>query len=209
MLCPNCGYSAHTGDEFCRNCGVPLPAEAPKREYKVPQYANVPQNEAAMPVFASSVGGAVNTPAVGAQAQTGFGVRLLRVVAFVMDGALCLFVPLFTFVMAAVLLQTGDEMTETLVAVMLLVMLASMWLRDVICRAQSVGKKTVRICVCDRNTGRRASRAKCLLRSTFLFFFHIEAIMLLVSGRTIGDRVAGTVVLPVKEMQRLGTYSEK
>ena len=209
MLCPNCGYSAHTGDEFCRNCGVPLPAEAPKREYKVPQYANVPQNEAAMPVFAPSVGGAVNTPAAGAQAQIGFGVRLLRAVAFVADGALCFFVPLFTFVFAAVLLQPGDEMTEALAAVMLLAMFASMWLRDVIFRAQSVGKKMLRICVCDRKTGRRASRAKCLLRSSFLFFFHIEAIMLLVSGRTIGDRVAGTVVLPVKEMQRLGSCSEK
>lgn len=68
-------------------------------------------------------------------------------------------------------------------------------LRDMLFGGRSLGKKIMKLAVLDRQTGMQANARKCALRNIFLFIVHIDAIFMLVSGTTIGDRTAHTVVV--------------
>ena len=200
MLCPKCGFAAYPNDAFCRNCGCSLPdepIEKPKH-HNVPNYVNVPKDDRKEPLWTPA--GSFSAAATAAPAA---GItRFLRILAFVLDGVFCLFVPLFTTVFAAVFLQLSDEATEVMISIMLLVMLGSFWLRDVILRGRSIGKRICGLCVCDKASGKRAGRGRCLLRTLGLLLIHVDGILMLITGLSIGDRVAGTFVLPRSDVKK-------
>ena len=68
-------------------------------------------------------------------------------------------------------------------------------LRDVIGKGRSVGKRIMKLVVLDKQTGEPAKAGKCLLRNVFLPVLQVDAIMLFVTGATIGDRAAHTAVV--------------
>ena len=68
-------------------------------------------------------------------------------------------------------------------------------LRDLIFGGRSLGKRILGLVVLDRQTGAPAKAPKCGLRNLFLFIVHIDTIVMLVSGTTLGDRAAKTVVV--------------
>ncbi len=72
-------------------------------------------------------------------------------------------------------------------------------MRDLIF-GQSIGKRIMGLVVLDKQTGQPAKAGKRFVRNLFLFFMQFDAIILLVTGTSIGDRVAHTVVVPKKEL---------
>jgi len=73
-------------------------------------------------------------------------------------------------------------------------------LRDLIFGGRSPGKRMLGLIVLDKETGMRANAGKCALRNIFLFVLQIDAIVMLVSGTTLGDRAAHTVVVQEKTL---------
>ena len=205
MICPKCGFAAYPNDEFCRNCGSALPDEPIKKPVhrNVPNYVNVPREDRKeLPWQSGSISETPYAAAAADNSVSPVGTRFLRVLAFVLDGAFCLFVLLFTAVFAAVFLQLSDEATEGMISIMLLVMLGSFWLRDVVLCGRSIGKRICRLCVCDKESGKRAGRGRCLLRTLGLLVIHIDGILMLFTGLSIGDRIARTVVLPMSDVKK-------
>ncbi len=74
-------------------------------------------------------------------------------------------------------------------------------LRDVLMKGRSPGKRITGLVVIDKSTGELAKASKQLVKNLFLFAVHIDAIFLLVSGKSIGDRVANTVVILKKDFE--------
>ena len=155
----------------------------------MPNYVNVPREDRKeLPWQSGSVSEAPYTAAAADNSVSLVGTRFLRVLAFVLDGAFCLFVPLFTAVFAAVFLQLSEEATDGMISIMLLVRLGSFWLRDVV--------------LCGRSIGKRAGRGRCLLRTLGLLVIHFDGILMLFTGLSIGDRIARTVVLPMSDVKK-------
>ena len=67
-------------------------------------------------------------------------------------------------------------------------------LRDVIFKGRSLGKRIFGLYVYDKNSLEKANVRQRCLRNIFFFLYFIDGILLLVTGQTIGDRVAGTLV---------------
>lgn len=71
-------------------------------------------------------------------------------------------------------------------------------LRDFLMNGHSIGKRIMGLVVIDRQTGEKAKVSQRLTRNLFLFILQIDAIVMFVTGTTIGDKVAHTVVIPKK-----------
>lgn len=84
--------------------------------------------------------------------------------------------------------------------------LAAFVSRDVLFKGQSLGKRFFGLHIYDRKTLQQTSLKQRFLRNVFFFLPFVDGIILLVIGETIGDRVAGTIVLSKKEFER---YKEK
>lgn len=74
-------------------------------------------------------------------------------------------------------------------------------LRDVIFKGRSLGKRIFGLYIYDKNSLEQASTKQCVLRNVFLFLYIVDGIILLVTGQTIGDRVAGTLVMSQKNLE--------
>lgn len=72
-------------------------------------------------------------------------------------------------------------------------------LRDLIMGGRSLGKRITGLIVLDKNTGDVAKPIKLFVRNLFLFLVQIDAVILLASGSSIGDRIANTVVVLKKD----------
>ena len=70
-----------------------------------------------------------------------------------------------------------------------------LWMRDFIFAGRSPGKRLLNLVVLDIATGRKASRGQLLVRNLFLFLMQIDIVVMLVSGKSIGDHTAKTVVV--------------
>ncbi len=145
-------------------------------------------------------------------------VKWRRIVAWVIDWNIIGLSFLFLSVIIAALLSSSfhaNSQTVSLILVfVVLLYLVCFVLRDLIFGGRSLGKRIMGLVVLDRQTGNQASAGKCALRNVFIFIVHIDAIFMLASGATIGDRAAHTVVAgkgslnhndsihPISEMNR-------
>lgn len=71
-------------------------------------------------------------------------------------------------------------------------------LRDVIFVGRSLGKRIVGLTIIDKKDGQPAMVIKRIIRNIFLLFVQFDVIVMLISGRSIGDCVAQTLVIPLK-----------
>ena len=71
-------------------------------------------------------------------------------------------------------------------------------LRDVIFLGRSLGKRIVGLTIIDKKDGRPATFIKRIIRNIFLLFMQFDVIVMLIIGRSIGDCVAQTLVVPLK-----------
>ncbi len=136
-------------------------------------------------------------------------VRIQRIVAFVIDWNIILFPFVFVFFFLATFVQQMSDIGPFVVLLMFLVIVSAFGvfaLRDVIFKGRSLGKRIFGLYVYDQKTLVGADAKQRFLRNLFFFLYFIDGILLLATGRTIGDRVAGTVVM---SEQGLEAYAEE
>ena len=76
-------------------------------------------------------------------------------------------------------------------------------MRDVIFGGRSLGKRILGLVVLDKKSGKKPKFWQRAVRNLFLQVYAFDAILLLASGATLGDRCARTMVVPKKELARL------
>lgn len=125
------------------------------------------------------------------------GVKLKRLIAFVIDWNITLLPFVFIFSLLTTFLRKESAVNPY---VFLLCFLAIVFafgafvLRDVIFKGRSLGKRIFGLYIYEKSSLKQASLKQCFLRNLFFFLYFIDGILLLVTGQTIGDRVAGTLV---------------
>lgn len=126
------------------------------------------------------------------------GVRLKRIAAFFIDWNL-IWLPALCVVWN---LLSQKEASQLLLAISFLgafcgmfVLLAVVVLRDWLLRGRSLGKRIFGLYVYDQETLQKACPKQLFLRNVFFFLYPVDGILLLITGRTVGDRAANTVVL--------------
>lgn len=135
------------------------------------------------------------------------GVKVRRLLAWVIDWNLS---GIIAIVFAPILLECLPDPAYNkglLIVGILLLMLSfpvCVILRDVIFGGRSVGKRIMGLVVLDKQTGLPAKRGKRIVRNLFLPILQIDVIFMLVTGTTVGDRAANTVVISKKMMETDG-----
>lgn len=136
-------------------------------------------------------------------------VRFKRLIAFAIDWN----ITLFPFVVICSVLTTflrPESAINPLIFLLcfLAVILAfgAFILRDVIFKGRSLGKRIFGLYIYEKISLKQASSRQRFLRNIFFFLFFIDGILLLITGQTIGDRVAGTLVT---SQEGLGAYMQE
>lgn len=126
-------------------------------------------------------------------------VKWRRFLAWVIDWNLIGFSVMFLIAIVSMVLDSISHAdSQTIALILMLVILlypVCFVLRDLIFGGRSLGKRIMGLVVLDRQTGMQATAGKCALRNLFLFIVHVDAVFMLASGATIGDRAAHTVVV--------------
>lgn len=115
--------------------------------------------------------------------------RLKRILAFIIDWNLAM-----ALVAAASCFLLIFPAMALLIFPLILAALALFVLRDLIFKGRSPGKRLLKLHVFDRSTLEPAAPKQQAVRNLFFFLYVIDGIILLSSGQSIGDRVAGTIV---------------
>lgn len=76
-------------------------------------------------------------------------------------------------------------------------------LRDFIFGGRSLGKRIFGLVVLDKRSGKKTKLWQRAVRNLFLQLYAFDAVLLLASGATLGDRCARTMVVPKRELARL------
>lgn len=76
-------------------------------------------------------------------------------------------------------------------------------LRDVIFKGRSLGKRIFGLYILDKNTLTEVPASRRFLKNLFVILYPIDAILLLVTGETIGDRAANTTVISKKSIEKI------
>ncbi len=128
--------------------------------------------------------------------------RFKRIGAFLVDWIITLF-PFFTA--AGLIVYFNREAINSAIAVIVIVLAITPFilfaLRDVIFKGRSFGKRMFKLYVLDKNSLEKASAKQCFIRDLFFFIYFIDGIILLASGSSIGDNLAGTTVLSKKTLE--------
>ena len=123
-------------------------------------------------------------------------VRFKRLIAFIIDWYITLFPFAFIFLLTTFLWKRSLQNPFIVFFCFLAIIFAfgAFTLRDVIFKGRSLGKRIFGLYIYDKNSlGKANARQRCL-RNIFFFLYFFDGILLLVTGQTIGDRVAGTLV---------------
>jgi len=137
--------------------------------------------------------------------------KLRRLLAWFIDWNLIgftvlLLVSLFAAVFQSRIADGSAAAMLTLAGIMLLYPICFV-LRDFIFGGRSLGKRILGLMVLDKLTGKPAGKGKCIIRNLFLFILQIDLIVMLITGRTIGDHLAHTVV--VRKDDHDGSFSSE
>lgn len=136
-------------------------------------------------------------------------VRFLRLFAWLIDWLICGTPAMISSLFFILLFQSQDADVQGKFNLMLTIILLFpvvfvLW--DVLLNGRSVGKRILGLIVLDKQSGESASKKQCFLLDLFFFISGIDAVVLIASGFSVGDRVAGTVV--TKKEDRI-SFSEK
>ncbi len=132
-------------------------------------------------------------------------VKMRRLLAWIIDWNIAGF-PIFIImtIFLSVFQSKAFESPHPAAFVMLFVMAlfpVIFILRDFIMRGRSVGKRITGLIILDNSTGEPIKSSKLIIRNLFLIIMQIDVIVLLVSGQSVGDRVAHTAVVLKKDFE--------
>ena len=132
--------------------------------------------------------------------------KLRRLAAWILDWNIIGFsvlILLFFFIFLSGFWQaegeTGAMWTTVVMILIMLLYPVCFILRDVLFGGRSLGKRIAKLQILDKQTGSPAKAGKRILRNLFLPIMQFDAVIMLVSGATVGDRVANTVVVHQEE----------
>ncbi len=129
-------------------------------------------------------------------------VKLRRALAWIIDWNIVgMCVLTLTAIMFSIFSGTSEELSTLQFIILFITMLfypIFFVLRDLLMNGRSIGKRIMGLIVIDKQTGEKAKVSQRLTRNLFLFILQIDAIVMFVTGTTIGDKVAHTVVIPKK-----------
>ena len=131
------------------------------------------------------------------------GTKIRRLAAWFIDwnliGAVVLFiVSVYTAFFAK------EDASKAEILILLFIMLSypvCFILRDLLFGGRSLGKRMMKLMILSKHTGEAPQKSQLLLRNIFsLFVIQIDALIMLITGLSIGDRVAHTVVVSKKDI---------
>ena len=130
------------------------------------------------------------------------GVKIRRLLAAVIDWNIIGFSVMIMLVLYVAAFDNAIQQAYTpanlgMILVMLLYPICFI-LRDVIFLGRSLGKRIVGLTIIDKKDGQPATIIKRIIRNIFLLFVQFDVIVMLIIGRSIGDCVAQTLVVPLK-----------
>lgn len=124
--------------------------------------------------------------------------KLKRILAFLLDWNIS-FLPtaiLFSCFLSPTIQQgQAGPLTVGLGILLPLLVFAAIVLRDVLGRGRSLGKRIMKLYILDKTTLQRPRTSQLILRNVFVPLYLIDGILLLSTGRSLGDMAAETVVL--------------
>ncbi len=124
-------------------------------------------------------------------------IRLKRLIAFVIDWNITLFPFVFIFSFLTAFLRQESAVNPLIFLLCffgVIFAFGAFILRDVIFKGRSLGKRIFGLYVYDKKSLGKANARQLCSRNIFFFLYFIDGILLLATGQTIGDRVAGTLV---------------
>lgn len=131
-------------------------------------------------------------------------IRIKRIFAFLIDWYIilipsALITPYITFFLNKHF--EGNPWVDFVSFFVFLLPLGAFLLKDVVCKGRSAGKRVFGIYIYDQKTLKQADNKQCILKNLFLFLCVFDAVLLLVTGKTLGDRLAGTVVTSEQDIK--------
>ncbi len=122
-----------------------------------------------------------------------------RIFAFMIDFIFSLLVTFLVLVSVTIIYGAGGnidafyiEKMEAIFRIGAILLL----LRDFIFGGASLGKRIMQLKILDFTTLKKPPIYKMILRDLFFIIHLFDGIMMLIDGRSIGDRVANTIVVP-------------
>ena len=131
------------------------------------------------------------------------GTKIRRLVAWVIDwnmiGAAVFFI---ASLYRAFFLKDDSSQAEILILLFVILSYPVCFiLRDLLFGGRSLGKRIMKLMILSKQTGEAPQKRQLLLRNIFsLFVIQIDAIIMLATGLSIGDRVAHTIVVSKKDL---------
>ncbi len=130
--------------------------------------------------------------------------KIRRLLAALIDWNVIGFAVLFviSFIVAFIKSSSTSLSTPSLFLVLLLMLSYPVCfvLRDLIFGGRSLGKRIMGLMVLDKQTGDAPKKNALFIRNIFIFIIQVEAVIMLVTGLTLGDRAAHTVVVRKKDL---------
>ena len=125
-----------------------------------------------------------------------FSLRLRRCLAWALDwniiGGIAMIITMTFWEVAA---KTEQKALVLISFPVILAWFVLFILRDVVFGGKSLGKRIMKLQVIDKHTGMPASKKQKALRGLSLLFISFDALFLLISGYSIGDRLGDTAVV--------------
>ena len=119
--------------------------------------------------------------------------RMRRILAVLID-LMAFYIPciLFAFVLQLPFLESISILVIFIIDVTFFV---AFILRDYLFRGRSIGKRIFKLRVLNTGTLSIASTKQLVVKNLFFFLYPIDALFLVITGRSLGERATGTTVL--------------
>lgn len=137
--------------------------------------------------------------------------RFKRLAAFIIDWNVILFPSAFIFTFLPTISQMlpiGEVLSALLMISATLAPFGIFLFRDVIFKGRSPGKRFFKLYVYDQKTLNPADTTQCALKNVLLPLCFFDAVIYLVTGKTLGDRLAGTLVATKQDIEALSQETE-
>ena len=121
--------------------------------------------------------------------------RFRRLIAFLIDFHATIFLGFFVVFAGMLLLPFGMIYFAMVCCVFFA---GSLYVRDWLLGGRSMGKRACGLSVVDRGTGRPATGKQLLVKDLCYMALPFDGLVLLLTGRSIGERISCTAVVPEK-----------
>ncbi len=127
--------------------------------------------------------------------------KLRRIIAFIIDYNLVFLIPMLLLMDREMFLRPSLGRDGLKMLLMFALIPALALLRDLIFYRASIGKLITGIRIVNADGTKRVAVGNIILRNITFFIFPAELIVLLITGRTLGDRMTKTAVVRRKDQK--------